>query len=185
MFHQAVPRLVGSTEIVTQEASAGAAAPWLEAAAFWEHCPWVVCWVFPLTWEFYCAKGSYFSKAHDEMYHLSGKYLNISIMYNVLSDISCISHVCFGQHFGHFSKQNVKHKGEPHWFQLETPTGHGRALGSSVLARTSCWLWEQQPQRALQRCKCALGEVGSGHCSLTSACLPWGFVATDCFRNAC
>lgn len=47
-FHKAVPRFVGSTEAVTQEASAGAGTPWLGAAAFWEHCPWVVCWVFSL-----------------------------------------------------------------------------------------------------------------------------------------
>lgn len=128
---KAVPRFVGSTEIVTQEASAGAGAPWLEAAAFWERCPWVVCWVFPLTWEFYCAKGSYFSKAHDEMYHLSGKYLNISIMYNVLSDVSCISHVCFGQHFGHLSKQSMKHKRGPHWSSWRYPQDMAEPWGTA------------------------------------------------------
>lgn len=183
-FHKAVPRFVGSTEAVTQEASAGAGTPWLGAAAFWEHCPWVVCWIFFLgTWEFYCAKGSYFSKAHDEMYHLSGKYLNISIMHNVLGDISCILHACFGRHFGHLSKQSMKHRGTipvPARDTHRTRQSPGEqcpgqhlllALGAAVPAGSpevyACFrrngLWALQPY----------------------ICLPWGFVATGCFPKAC
>lgn len=117
------------------------------------------------TWEFYCAKGSYFSKAHDEMYHLSGKYLNISIMHNVLGDISCILHACFGRHFGHLSKQSMKHRGT-----ILVPARDTRRTWQSP--------GEQCPGQhlllalgaALQRCMRALGEMDSGHCSLTSAC---------------